>query len=367
MFLKGIIYTLYKNKLVKFYPKTLAEQVIIDRKSEKTLLDKLTNMATGEAIDDPDKALLNGQSYTIINSVKMPDLTEYVITPIRYDDDSVYQRAVCIESEEKFERWFHDGTWSVWKEVSNSLVLSSVSVRCDITADNSYLFKNPIAGFNPVIQHISALIINTSYVTADKFDVTATDIRLYDTENPVDINDEVYVVLHQLIKVDGELKYNFDGRRIAPKTITHDKIADEAFMSSDDVTNGTGAGKIVGQDALTKKGELIAKSIRDIMDEIVPDTVLIHLNHDLLCYPISRLVCGRNGLGVSGLGEHPLGGTDVYSLPSKTGFDDKNNITIYVPKNYAITNPQLEKLTDTQYMITFTDSVVSIMIDLIVV
>lgn len=116
----------------------------------------------------------------------------------------------------------------------------------------------------------------------------------------------------------------------------------------------------------TGEEEIISKYIRDIMDEVVPDTALISLPHGLACYPDVRIISGKNGLGVSGLGEASLGGNDVNSLVCKVGYDDRNNITLYVPKNYVIPNPQIEKIDDNQYMLTFTDSIVSMIIDLII-
>ena len=266
MFLKGILYALYNNKLVKYYPKTLAEQVLIEPKSTITLIDRLKDMKNGVIINDPDDAVDSGQTYIITNSNKMPSISNYTIVPVKYDEDSIYQQAICIETQEKIERWLVDGQWSDWSPISSDgLSLATATVKCVIDENNSYMFKNPISNFNEETQSISAVIINTSYVTPDKFTVSAGYVKLHETENPVDKDDDVYVVLHQLVK-DGGVTYNFNGSKIAPKTITHDKIADTAFMTGQEVIDNTGDGKIVGKEALNKKGELLIKEADDYIN-----------------------------------------------------------------------------------------------------
>lgn len=256
MFLKGILYNLYDNKFLKFYPKTLAEQVLISHDSTTTLLDKLVSMSTGITDVNPDNAINNGQTYIISNSDKMPTTGKYTIVPIKCDDTLMYQQAICIDTQEKVERWFNGTKWSNWAPIANeSLSLASAYIKCKIDADKSYSFTNPVNGFDITTQSIEAIIINTSYITPDKFTVTNSTITLNDTERPVDIIDDVYVVLHQLVK-GGAISYNYDGSKIGAKTITEEKIADTAFMTANDVVNNTGDNKIVGKEALNKKSEL---------------------------------------------------------------------------------------------------------------
>lgn len=104
-----------------------------------------------------------------------------------------------------------------------------------------------------------------------------------------------------------------------------------------------------------------------VIEEIFPDNKLITINHNLKCYPHVRIIKGDNGTGVGGLGNIPLGGSGVVSVECKTSFLDRNNIDIYVPKKFLIANPNLEKINDTQYILTFTNSLVSMIIDLILI
>ena len=110
----------------------------------------------------------------------------------------------------------------------------------------------------------------------------------------------------------------------------------------------------------------VTKNIFDnLSDEIFPNYKLITINHKLKCYPKVRVVKGENGLGVGGLGTTPLGGSGVVSVECKTAFLDRNNIEIYVPKKYFLKNPNVKSTTETQYILTFSNSVMSLLIDLI--
>lgn len=112
----------------------------------------------------------------------------------------------------------------------------------------------------------------------------------------------------------------------------------------------------------------VTKDVFDnLSDEIFPQKELITINHNLKCYPSVRIIKGENGLGVGGLGTTPLGGSGVLSVECKTSFLNRNSIDIYVPKKYFIANPHLEKINDTKYILTFTNSVVSMIIDLIII
>lgn len=111
---------------------------------------------------------------------------------------------------------------------------------------------------------------------------------------------------------------------------------------------------------------LVTKSeFEPVIDEIFPDSEIVTINHKLKCYPQVRIIKGENGLGVGGLGITPIGGTESYSVECKTCFLDRNNIKIYVPKKYFLKNPRLQKVSEIQYILTFSNSVMSLLIDLI--
>lgn len=102
-----------------------------------------------------------------------------------------------------------------------------------------------------------------------------------------------------------------------------------------------------------------------LSDEIFPNKEVIAITHELKGYPEVRIITSNYGVGLGGLGVSPLGGTESYSVKCKTCFLDGNNIKIYVPKKYFLDNPHVEKVSETQYILTFSNSVMSLLIDLI--
>lgn len=103
----------------------------------------------------------------------------------------------------------------------------------------------------------------------------------------------------------------------------------------------------------------------NLSDEIFPNYELITINHNLKCYPDVRIIKTDYGAGIGGAGETPAGGTESYDVKNKVCYQDRNNLTIYVPKNYFSKSANLEKITDNQYLITFNKSIMSLLVDLI--
>jgi hypothetical protein len=112
----------------------------------------------------------------------------------------------------------------------------------------------------------------------------------------------------------------------------------------------------------------VTKDVFDnLSDEMFPNKELITINHNLKCYPGVRIITSNNALGIGALGIAPLGGEVSYSVACKTCFLDRNNLKIYVPKKYFLKDPNLEKIKDNQYILTFSNSIVSMLIDLITI
>ena len=101
------------------------------------------------------------------------------------------------------------------------------------------------------------------------------------------------------------------------------------------------------------------------MSEIFPDNEIIDISHNLKCCPMVRVISSQNGLGLGALGTAPLGGEEIQSIKCVTKFIDLDNIKILVPKKYFLNNPHLQLVTETQYILTFSNSVMSLLIDLI--
>ncbi|WP_459480251.1 phage tail-collar fiber domain-containing protein [Clostridium saccharoperbutylacetonicum] len=104
-----------------------------------------------------------------------------------------------------------------------------------------------------------------------------------------------------------------------------------------------------------------------INDEIFPNSEVITINHGLDNYPNVRIIATNYGAGIGGAGKTPAGGTESYSVQSKVCFLDRDNIRIYIPKKYFLSSGKLEKINSNRYIITFDNSIMSLLIDLIYV
>jgi len=91
---------------------------------------------------------------------------------------------------------------------------------------------------------------------------------------------------------------------------------------------------------------------------------LATITHNLNSYPSIRTLYTEYGGGVGGAGDFPAGDT-TYKLENKIAYEDKNTITIYIPLEYIGSNPVIEKITDTEYIITYSDSVISVILNII--
>lgn len=101
------------------------------------------------------------------------------------------------------------------------------------------------------------------------------------------------------------------------------------------------------------------------ISEIFPDNEVIDISHNLKCCPIVRIISSKNGLGLGTLGTAQLGGEEIHSIECTTKFVDLDNIKILIPKKYFLNNPHLQDVSETQYILTFDNSVMSMLIDLI--
>lgn len=103
-----------------------------------------------------------------------------------------------------------------------------------------------------------------------------------------------------------------------------------------------------------------------MLNEMYCNKELLSINHNLNGYPIVQLVYTEYGAGVGGAGNFPAGGTDSECnlMQNKTVYTDNNNFTIYVPQNYYIENSVINKINDYKYIVTFTNSTRSILIQI---
>lgn len=108
---------------------------------------------------------------------------------------------------------------------------------------------------------------------------------------------------------------------------------------------------------------VVKEEFDNLSDEIYPDQELITINHGLQGYPRVDIIKTNYGAGIGGAGETPAGGTESYSVKNKVCYLDRNNIKIFVPKNYYLSSANLEKVNDNQYVIT-NNSIRSLLVNL---
>lgn len=106
--------------------------------------------------------------------------------------------------------------------------------------------------------------------------------------------------------------------------------------------------------------------LNDVKDYVICNKELVSINHNLSGYPRVNLTYTEYGAGVGGAGLFPAGAnSECNSLQNRAVYTDNNNVTIYVPSNYYIENPSVNKINDYKYIVTFENNTKSILISLI--
>lgn len=103
-----------------------------------------------------------------------------------------------------------------------------------------------------------------------------------------------------------------------------------------------------------------------MLNEMYCNKELLSINHGLDGYPVAKMTYTEFGTGVGGAGDFPSGAdSDCNLMQNKAIYTDNNNMTIFVPQNYYIALPSINKINDYKYVVTFTNSTRSILIELI--
>jgi hypothetical protein len=106
--------------------------------------------------------------------------------------------------------------------------------------------------------------------------------------------------------------------------------------------------------------------LNDVKDYVICNKELVSINHGLSGYPRVNLTYTESGAGVGGAGLFPAGAnSECNSLQNRAVYTDNNNLTIYVPSNYYVENPSVNKINDYKYIVTFGNNTKSILISLI--
>lgn len=102
--------------------------------------------------------------------------------------------------------------------------------------------------------------------------------------------------------------------------------------------------------------ELVEKTNKTY-NKLMPTNELITINHNLYNIlkrkPIVQAISYTWGLGIGGLGEHPLGGSSS-ELINGLGVihEDSNTISLKVPEDYKMDGATVEKVNDNEYCIS---------------
>lgn len=103
-----------------------------------------------------------------------------------------------------------------------------------------------------------------------------------------------------------------------------------------------------------------------MLNEMYCTEELLTINHGLNGYPIVKMTYTEFGAGIGGAGNFPAGADSQCNLmQDKMIYTDSNNVKILVPLDYYIASPSINKLNDYKYVITFTNSTKSILVELI--
>lgn len=84
------------------------------------------------------------------------------------------------------------------------------------------------------------------------------------------------------------------------------------------------------------------------------DHKLVRIDHGLDGYPQVLMLAFGYGGGLGGAGEGPAGGTDLVECPRRPVYHSPNALTVYTTAEIAALGvPQLSKLNDYEYLVTF--------------
>lgn len=109
----------------------------------------------------------------------------------------------------------------------------------------------------------------------------------------------------------------------------------------------------------------VVQNTNTMLNEMYCNNELLSINHGLDGYPVVQLVYTEYGAGVGGAGDFPAGSDSECNLmQNKTVYTDNNNFTIYVPNNYYIESPEINKINDYKYIVTFPSSTRSLLINI---
>lgn len=106
------------------------------------------------------------------------------------------------------------------------------------------------------------------------------------------------------------------------------------------------------QDTLTANVEANLQAQIDVLDS---DTLLVAINHNLNMYPHVRVLSWAYGVGLTGLGNEPVGlfgGSNVKTVPCSVEYLDRQSLKVSVPIGKTMVTPTVTKLNSNEWLLT---------------
>lgn len=152
-----------------------------------------------------------------------------------------------------------------------------------------------------------------------------------------------------------------------------DTVKDELILATASANTDKDALITVIADADDKLQEFINYDTTNLvplsntmLNEMYCNKELLSINHGLNSYPVAKMTYTEFGGGVGGAGDFPASAdSDCNLMQNKAIYTDNNNMTIFVPLNYYIASPTINKINNHKYVVTFLNSTRSVLIELI--
>lgn len=106
------------------------------------------------------------------------------------------------------------------------------------------------------------------------------------------------------------------------------------------------------QDTLTTNVEA---NLQAQIDKLDADTLLATVTHNLNQYPHVRALAWDYGIGLTGLGNEPVGlfgGSNVKTVPCSTEYTSKQALKVSIPIGYAMVTPVITQINAREWLLT---------------
>lgn len=314
-------------------------------------------------------------------------------TPTFYFEIRNYGELVALSDDIKVDFRFTKPDTSIYIQVRNKITIennSIIKVEClDSLTNKNGVAKGSIRVWNTTGQIATRLI---------HLNITNDGLQINDKVNPYTLTclDELNDIINRFSEIDelvarleeyiplGEDLYNRLIPLVDNSKIIYDKLK-PLYDNSIDITNrmdksNTTANLLkVEMQTLVDKAEDTKNNLKAFdTDGIVENTNLMlqetycnnelfTLEHNLNGYPMCQMIYTEYGAGIGGAGENSAGGTESISnlMQCKVVHIDRNNLKVYVPNRYYLEGATCTKINDYQYIITFSASNNSILMNLI--